>query len=131
MNDVRTQADVVFEGAIKSISNLQVERKGNGITVFGPPGTVIAGVDPRFLLVVEVTSVLKGDAAKGWVGEKAFAIHSPARDLGMSAQEPPTGRRCRFYLFGQEDGAAGNVRFSLILAEQGSLVPLQSTGSNR
>lgn len=116
-NDIRTKADVVFDGTAKSITMLQVERIRNGITVFGPPGMVIAGVDPRFLLVVEVTSVLKGDAAKGWVGEKAFAIHSPARDLGMSWQEAPAGKRCRFYLFGQKDGAAGNVSFSGILAE--------------
>jgi hypothetical protein len=129
--DMRTAADVVFEGTVKSISMLRVERRGKGIKVFGPPGIVIVGVDPGFLLVVEVTSVLKGDAAKGWVGEKAFAIHSPARDLGMSAQEPPTGKRCRFYLFGQKEGAAGDVRFSLIFAERGSLVPVQTTGSNR
>jgi hypothetical protein len=80
-------ADVVFEGVLKSTAMARVDRDvRKGVVVYGPPGLVLAAVDPRFLIEVEIRKVSKGDE-KEWTGTRSIAIHSLARDfLGMGAE---------------------------------------------
>jgi hypothetical protein len=69
-------ADVVIEGVLKSTAMARVDRDvRKGVVVYGPPGLVIAAVDPRFLIEVEVRKVRKGDV-KEWSGTRFLAIHS-------------------------------------------------------
>jgi len=84
-------ADVVFEGVLKSTAPANVDRDlKTGIQVHGPPGMVIAAVDPRFLIEVEVRKVRKGDV-KEWSGTRCVAIHSLAESFrggGADAGKP-------------------------------------------
>ncbi len=61
------------------------------------------GVDPRFLLVLKVTSVEQSKSSPIASNQSiSFAIHSPSRLLGT---EDPTGREFRFkatWVFGPE-----------------------------
>ena len=84
-------ADVVFEGVLKSTAYARVDRDvKTGIVVHGSPGMVIAAVDPRFLIEVEVRKVRKGDE-KEWSGTRCVAIHSLAKSFrggGADAGKP-------------------------------------------
>ena len=55
--------------------------------------TIVTGADPRFVVRLTLKDDVKG---VGSAGEKvAFAIHSPARDLRISAQEYAIGKQIR------------------------------------
>ncbi len=109
------QADVIFEGTILSVGLLSREVRSGGVTIHAPPGTVVAAVDPRWLAVVHVDSVRQG-AGPRWSGDVPLAIHSPVRDLGLSAEAAP-GRKRVFYLFGVREEEDGRTRCTSLLAE--------------
>jgi len=108
------QADVIFEGTVKSLEMAETEMKGSRRIIHGPPGLILVGPDPLWVLVVSVERVRKGVAAE-WSGEKAFAIHSPARDLGLDRDKAP-GARLEFYLFEPLEERTGPPRFSMLQA---------------
>ena len=111
--DLHEQADVVFEGTVISIRYLESSREGGRLTLAAPPDTVVTSFDPRFLVTIRVETVLKGNQARQWSGEKPFAIHSPARDLGLSIDEG-AGRRIRIHLFDRHQDENGLVSFSAL-----------------
>jgi len=109
--DLYQQAGVVFEGTVVSIRYLESSREGGRLTLAAPPDTVVTSFDPRFLVMIRVETVLKGNQARQWSGEKPFAIHSPARDFGLSMDEG-AGQRIRVYLFDLHHGEGGRVSSS-------------------
>jgi len=95
------EAAVVFEGTVKSVEVINVTRDERGIVLNCPPDTIIAGVDPEWLLKVDVRRVRKGGVA--WSGLKGFAIHSPVRTLIMTPEEA-VGKSFVFFLRGTGEG---------------------------
>jgi hypothetical protein len=96
-------ADVVFEGVLKSTAMARVDRDvRKGVVVYGPPGLVIAAVDPRFLIEVEVRKVRKGDE-KEWSGTRFIAIHSLVLDF--HGEKTETGKPFVFHLWRSEGDA--------------------------
>ena len=87
------QERVIFTGTVK-----EVEPLGRREATVYP-----IGVDPRFLLVVQVNSIERNKSSPIARDENvSFAIHSPSLLLGT---EDPTGREFRFkatWVFGPE-----------------------------
>ena len=102
VRDLHERADVVFEGTVVSVRPL---------TLAAPADTIVTSFDPRFLAAIRIDTVLKGDEARQWCGERPFAIHSPARDLGLGV-EGGAGRQLRVYLFDRHQDEDGRIRFS-------------------
>jgi hypothetical protein len=96
-------ADVVFEGVLKSTTYARVDRDvKTGIVVHGPPGMVIAAVDPRFLIEVEVRKVRTGDE-KEWSGTRFIAIHSLAKSFRGGGAD--AGKSFVFHLWRSQGNA--------------------------
>lgn len=90
VNERLDSADVVFEGILKSTAMARRSRENGRLVVHGPPGLVIAAVDPRFLIEVEVRKVRTGDE-KEWSRTRFIAIHSMAKSFrggGADAGKP-------------------------------------------
>jgi len=95
-------ADVVFEGILKSSTMARRSRENGRLVVHGPSGTILAAVDPRFLIEVEVRKVRKGDE-KEWNGTRFVAIHSLAESF--SGDGADAGKSFVFHLWRSEGDA--------------------------
>ena len=82
-------ADVIFEGVLKPTGTVYRANASHNLPV-------IAGVDTRFLIEVEINKVTKGDKTE-WSGTRSIAIHSPARSF--MGQDPEIGKAFVFYLW--------------------------------
>ena len=104
-------ADVIFEGVLRSIAYARREHKEGRLVVYGPPGLVLAGVDPRFMIEIEVRKVRKGDA-KEWTGARSLAIHSLAESFAGDTTE--AGKAFVFYLWARKTNAKEYVELTAL-----------------